>query len=107
MGQDFSKQPVDISVNRGEEAIFRCTYPVNVRISWNGPGFEAGSIAPSAINMNANTSILTITNVNSSHAGGYFCTAHNISEGMDINSAEAYLEVKCKYIINYNEELKA
>lgn len=102
MGQAFSKQPANISVDRGEEVIFRCTYPVNVRISWNGPGFEAGIITPSAINMNASTSILTITNVNSSHAGGYFCTA----EGMDINSTVAYLEVNCKYIINYYEELK-
>ncbi len=77
---------------------FSCTYPLmNVRISWNGPGVKAGSIEQS-VNMDTSTttSNLAITNVNGSHAGGYFCTAHNISEGMDINSTVAYLVVNCK-----------
>ena len=81
---------------------FNCTYSLmNVNITWNGPtGVEAGSITRSA-----STSTLTITNLNSAHAGGYFCTAH--SEGMAINSTVAYLAVNCKSIINYYAELKA
>ena len=45
--------------------------------------------------MDANTSTLTITNVNMSHAGGYFCTARD-DEDMDINSKVANLTVNCK-----------
>ena len=95
----FSEQPVNETVDRGEEAIFMCTYPLmNVSISWNGPGVEAGNITQS-VDMDASNSTLTITNVNSSHAGEYFCTVH-ISEGMAINSTVAYLAVNCKSIIN-------
>ena len=102
----FTTQPVNKTVDRGGDTSFSCTYSLmNVNITWNGPGFEAGSTTQSTVNMDANTSTLTITNVNSSHAGGYFCTAH--SEGMDINSTVAYLKINCKYIINYYEELKA
>lgn len=92
----FTTQPVNKTVDRGGDASFNCTYSLmNVNITWNGPGVEAGSIAWS-VNMDASNSTLNITNVNSSHAGGYFCTAH--SEGMDINSIVAYLAVNCKYI---------
>ena len=96
----FSKQPVDITVNRGGDARFSCTYRLlNLNITWNGPGVEAGSITRS-INMDASTSNLTITNVNDLHTGGYFCTAH-ISEVIIINSIVAYLTVNCEYGINY------
>ena len=102
----FSEQPVNETVDRGEEAIFMCTYPLmDVSISWNGPGVEAGIITQS-VDMDASNSTLTITNVNRAYAGGYFCTAH-IGVGMDINSTVAYLAVNCKSIINYYAELKS
>jgi hypothetical protein len=92
----FSTLPADITVDRGGDVSFNCTYPlVNANITWNGPGVEAGSIKQS-VNMGASTSILTIMNVNGLHAGEYFCTAH-IGEEMVINSTAAYLTVtNCK-----------
>ena len=97
----FSTSPASTKVDRGGEVSFTCTYPPtnsNVSISWMGPGVNAGSITKS-IEMSANTTVtrstLAIMNVNSSHAGDYFCTA-NVGEGMVVSSTTASLAVNCK-----------
>ena len=99
----FSTSPTNVTVDRGQNASFTCTYlHTDVNISWNGPGVEAGVTMSmmsmgSETNSESKTSNLAITNVNSSHVGEYFCTAR-ISEDMVVNSTEAYLIVECKYI---------
>ena len=96
----FSSLPANVTVERGGKASFICTYPcTDVNITWNGPGVEAGiimSMMETKDNTSSKTSNLTITNVNSSHVGKYFCTAQ-ISEDVVVNSIAAYLTVKCKY----------
>ena len=96
----FSSLPANVTVERGGEASFICTYPhTDGNIEWNGPGVEAGvimSMMETKDNTSSKTSNLTITNVNSSHVGKYFCTAR-ISEDMVVNSTAGYLTVKCKY----------
>ena len=95
----FSSSPANVTVERGGKASFICTYPcTDVNITWNGPGVEAGvimSMMETKDNTSSKTSNLTITNVNSSHMGKYFCTAH-VNESM-VNSTAANLTVKCKY----------
>ena len=101
-GDTFSTSPVNFTVDRGGNASFICTYLCNnLNISWNGPGVEAGN-SKLKMEMNATTSTLMITNVNNSHAGEYFCTAHNIEGGMDVKSDVAILTVNCKYTLKEN-----
>ena len=84
---------------------FNCTFPLEVSISWNGPGVETGVIT-SSMKVDANTSTstktstLAITNVNGSHAGVYFC----IAEGdMAVNFTVVNLTVNCK--CNYKKSM--
>ena len=96
----FSVNPISLQVNKGANATFTCTFSDEVCISWNGPGVMAGNIT-GCVKNGANTSTLTIVNVNGSHAGEYFCTVQFSENGnmMMFNSTKANLTVNCKYII--------
>ena len=96
----FTTQPVDISIDRGGDVSFNCTYlHVGVSISWNGPGHgveEGDGTCTISIETNAKTCTLMIINVSNSHAGKYFCTAR-FNNGTMVNSTVGTLSVNCKY----------
>ena len=73
---------------------------MNVNISWNGAGVKTGN-SMLMEEINATTSILTITNISNSYVGEYSCTAQ-FSENdqmMTVNSTVGILSVNCKYIL--------
>ena len=96
----FSALPANISVDRGENVSFSCTYlNAGASISWNGPGVEEDDdtcTMPDSTETDATTCTLMITNVSNSHTGKYFCTAQ-FNEMMKVNSTAGTLSVNCKY----------
>jgi hypothetical protein len=99
---NFSTSPADMSVDRGGDVSFNCTYLlVNVNITWNGPspGVEAGD-STCTMSMETKTSTLMITNVRKSYAGEYFCTTRfNEMMIQSVNSTVGTLSVNCKKVL--------
>ena len=81
------------SYNRGEQLQLNCS-------SEGGPVLEYTWLLSDIIIPNANTSTLTIDNINTSHAGDYTCKVTN-SVGTDSDSITVYSKL-IMYIIFRN-----
>ena len=88
---------MSVLVDRGKEVNLSCTYPLertSVNISWTGP-IGANHTLSMPLD-NSTKSTLSITDINSSYAGDYFCTVQ--FGDVRINSTVATLTINCKYI---------
>ena len=97
----FINNPVNLSVNRGEEVNLNCSYPLDqneVNILWETPlniGLTPLNQTNTNTKLNITQSTLMFIAKNSSYTGDYFCTAY--VDGFAAKSTVGILSLNCMF----------